>query len=162
NRLFVNDKLNYISKVFTHLKSQMGLEKYSKKYTDYTNWLKNYDRGLINRYVLSKDLKLYEYVDYDEIKNVLDVFFTTGKQSILDKMGFCLRKTRTISFREKKSHPLEQLYQVGNVENKVTILMNISVSKCRTQIWNTLEVNNNPFVKTLYDYGRNNTLNFDN
>src|SRR5690554_4141795 len=80
----------------------------------------------------------------------------------LDKMGFCLRKTRTISFREKKSHPLEQLYQVGNVENKVTILMNISVSKCRTQIWNTLEVNNNPFVKTLYDYGRNNTLNFDN
>lgn len=83
NRLFVNDKLNYISKVFTHLKSQMGLEKYSKKYTDYTNWLKNYDGGLIDKYILSENLKLYDYVDYQEIKEAVNSFLNTGKKSIL-------------------------------------------------------------------------------
>lgn len=61
----------------------MGLEKYSKKYTDYTNWLKNYDGGLIDKYILSENLKLYDYVDYQEIKEAVNSFLNTGKKSIL-------------------------------------------------------------------------------
>ncbi|HTN08995.1 hypothetical protein [Agriterribacter sp.] len=33
--------------------------------------------------------------------------------------------------------------------------MDIPISKCRTQLWNTLEERKNPFVKTIIDYSKN-------
>lgn len=43
---------------------------------------------------------------------------------------------------------------------KSRILLNIPVEKCRTQIWNTLEVKKNPFVQTLVDYKKTGTSDY--
>lgn len=67
---------------------------------------------------------------------------------ILVNKGFQISKLRIDNFRGTGISPIESLYQTK--ANKV--LLSMPVDKCRTQLWNTLEITNNPFVKTLKDY----------
>lgn len=76
-------------------------------------------------------------------------------RNVMGKSGIQLRRLVFVNLRGKTIHPLEMVYGINNRAGSPTILMNIPVSKCRTQIWNTLEENKNPFVKTIIDYGKN-------
>ncbi len=82
-RLFVSNKLNYLSKILAYAQSKAGVEKYKTKYHNYPYWIKNHDKGLLGKYVLPQDLKLYKYADPKSIKKVIDIFSKTGKQSTL-------------------------------------------------------------------------------
>lgn len=76
-------------------------------------------------------------------------------RNVLGKRGIQLRRLGSINLRGKIIHPLEMVYCINHRTGFSTILMNIPVSKCRTQIWNTLEGNKNPFVKTIINYSKN-------
>jgi asparagine synthase (glutamine-hydrolysing) len=80
SRLFISNKLNYLSRGVRYIQSKAGFEKYSTKYHNYPYWIKNHDNGLLSKYILSEDLKLYQYTDRQPIKKVIDDFFKTGKQ----------------------------------------------------------------------------------
>lgn len=69
---------------------------------------------------------------------------------ILSKKGYQLKNIKIENFRDRDISPLEALYKAqGN-----RLLLKIPIEKCRTQIWNTLEPNKNPFVRTLISYSR--------
>jgi hypothetical protein len=80
---------------------------------------------------------------------------------LLGKTGFQLRKSNIISLRGKIIHPLEVAYTTVKTDIASRVLMDIPVTKCRTQLWNTLEESKNPFVKTITDYSKNKALVYD-
>src|SRR5690554_4686738 len=62
--------------------------------------------------------------------------------------------TRIIDLRDKEiDTPL--ILSLPRHDRQDRILLNIPVERCRTQIWNTLEADKNPFVKTIVDYKEN-------
>lgn len=81
-------------------------------------------------------------------------------ENILGKRGIQLRRTVPISLRGNIIHPLEVTYSINHTAGFPIILMDIPISKCRTQIWNTLEEHKNPFVKTIIDYSKNKTSDY--
>lgn len=81
-------------------------------------------------------------------------------QNVIGRKGFQLRRLFSINLRGKIIHPLEVAYSTGNTSGFSTVLMDIPISKCRTQLWNTLEENKNPFVKTIIDYSKSKTSNY--
>lgn len=70
-------------------------------------------------------------------------------------MGFQLRKSTVIDLRGETVHPLAMAYTAVKLGAMPTLLMDIPTSRCRTQLWNTLEAGRNPFVKTIIEYGDN-------
>ncbi|HRQ18081.1 MAG TPA: hypothetical protein PL085_13475 [Agriterribacter sp.] len=80
---------------------------------------------------------------------------------MLGKRGFQLRKLTLINLRGQIIHPLEVAYTTGKIGLIPSVLMDIPVSKCRTQLWNTLEESKNPFVKTIVDYSNNKASGYD-
>ena len=80
---------------------------------------------------------------------------------LLDKFGVHLKKSIVIDLRGKVIHPLELVYQAEKTGVASSILINIPVSKCRTQLWNTLENKKNPFVKTIIEYNDCKTLDYN-
>lgn len=71
-------------------------------------------------------------------------------RKLLFKNGIQIRNSGLINLRNESVHPLEAIYRTGT--STVSLLMNIPVSKCRTQLWNTLEKSKNPFVITIEEY----------
>ncbi|HTN08994.1 asparagine synthase-related protein [Agriterribacter sp.] len=81
SRLFVSSRLNYLSRVFRYAQSKAGFEKYRTRYHNYPYWIKNHNEGLLDQYILSKELKLYQYADPQPIKKAIDDFSKTGERS---------------------------------------------------------------------------------
>lgn len=69
-------------------------------------------------------------------------------KKILFKKGFQLQRVQLSDFRDIDISPLKAVYKAGGNQ----VLLNIPVSKCRTQIWHSLEADKNPFVKTLIEW----------
>ncbi|HRP31778.1 MAG TPA: asparagine synthase-related protein [Agriterribacter sp.] len=78
-RLFKSDRLNYLSRILASVQSKVGIEKYVLKYHNYSNWMKNHDGGLIEKYLLPEQLNLYNYLDEKPIKNIIGHFLKTGE-----------------------------------------------------------------------------------
>ncbi len=83
SRLFVSNKLNYLSRMLRYAQGKAGFEKYRTKYHNYPYWIRHHDKGLLYQYILSNDLKLYQYVDAEPIKKAINDFSKTGNQSAL-------------------------------------------------------------------------------
>lgn len=80
-------------------------------------------------------------------------------KKILGKNGFQLKKTSITNFRDGLYHPIDIMYQTRQNSSSI-ILINIPVSRCRTQIWNTLEKEKSPFVNTIISYQKNRSTNY--
>lgn len=81
---------------------------------------------------------------------------------LLLKRGLRLVKTKSINLRDViVDHPLNVLNEIQNKGNSVFVLLNIPISKCRTQIWNTLEIDKNPFVKTIVSHNKTKSLDYE-
>jgi hypothetical protein len=76
------------------------------------------------------------------------------------KIGLNVRRSKILDLRSDSLHPLEIFIKVINENIDTTILLNIPISKCRTQLWNTLEVSGNPFVQTIIDYNEKRTFDY--
>ncbi|HRO85693.1 MAG TPA: hypothetical protein PK110_12785 [Niabella sp.] len=76
-------------------------------------------------------------------------------------MGFQLRKSTIIDLRGDTVHPLTMAYTAVKMGTMPLLLMDIPTSKCRTQLWHTLEESRNPFVKTIVDYSNNKTSDYN-
>lgn len=77
-------------------------------------------------------------------------------QKILYRNGLQLRKFNVENFRDENFSPIESLYRT----KAKRILLSIPLDKCRTQLWNSLEEDRNPFVKTLIDYANGELFNY--
>lgn len=77
----------------------------------------------------------------------------------LGKNGFQLKKTSIIDLRDRLYHPIEIVYETRQNAASI-VLINIPVSRCRTQIWNTLEKEKSPFVSTIINYQKNRSINY--
>lgn len=66
----------------------------------------------------------------------------------LNNKGLQIRKVSIKNYRDKKTNPLNILYNTSADR----VLLSIPIEKCRTQLWNTLEAHKNPFVQTLNEY----------
>lgn len=73
-------------------------------------------------------------------------------RTLIGELGFKIIKTAIINLRGRIIHPLEMGYTHASKSPNSPILIDIPVSKCRTQLWHTLEESRNPFVKTIVDY----------
>ncbi|HRP31779.1 MAG TPA: hypothetical protein PKV73_07805 [Agriterribacter sp.] len=83
-------------------------------------------------------------------------------RNFLGKAGLQIRKSVIINLRDQNVHPIDFVYLNDKRERASAILLNIPIATCRTQIWNTLEQEKNPFVKTLGEYANNKALSYHN
>lgn len=70
----------------------------------------------------------------------------------LSKLGYQLLPATIINQRGKTIHPLALINDKVNLGTFPSILLDIPVTQCRTQLWNTLEADQSPFVKTIIEY----------
>lgn len=91
---------------------------------------------------------------------MLEIFKMDLIKFFLSKIGWQVVKTKTMNFRNTNFHPLDVFNKIGNKREGTVVLLNIPVSKCRTQIWNTLEVDKNPFVQTILNYSQDKILDY--
>ncbi|HRN54815.1 MAG TPA: asparagine synthase-related protein [Niabella sp.] len=82
-RLYANKRINFLSMALHIALSRMGYEKYKRKYHNYPFWIKNYDSGLLGKYIFPENLQLYQYIDPKPVKKVIDTFLNTGEQPAL-------------------------------------------------------------------------------
>lgn len=67
--------------------------------------------------------------------------------------------TKIIDLRDKEVDiPLAQ--SLGRYDSRNRVLLNIPIEKCRTQVWNTLEINGSPFVQTIVDYDKKKVIEY--
>lgn len=71
-------------------------------------------------------------------------------KTFLLKKGFQIQRYELFNLRNKEFHPLELLQQFSG--NGINLLVSIPVEKCRNHLWQTLDAQRNPFVKTLMEY----------
>lgn len=83
-------------------------------------------------------------------------------KKLLGKKGLQIRKSVAVNLRDQTMHPLELVYAIDKPVRVSSFLINIPVSRCRTQIWNTLENDKNPFVKTLTEYAKGKGPSYNN
>src|SRR5690606_12222601 len=76
------------------------------------------------------------------------------------KIGWQLVRLKIINFRDRDLDPLSDFNKIGNDGKDVVLLLNVPISHCRTQIWNTLEAHRNPFVQTIKDYSANKAIEY--
>lgn len=86
--------------------------------------------------------------------------FKKTLKSLLYKKGFQIQKFELFNLREKEIHPLELIQQFSG--NETSILLSIPIEKCRTHLWQNLNPEKNPFVKTLVEYKKGQIKNPEN
>ncbi|MBW7941585.1 MAG: hypothetical protein H3C64_04115 [Candidatus Kuenenia stuttgartiensis] len=82
-------------------------------------------------------------------------------RNYLGKRGIQLTRLFSVDWRNRDFHPLDILYRTTDLLTPTYVLLHIPISKCRTQLWHTLENDKNPFVQTIIEYKEEVALNYD-
>lgn len=82
-RLYESQNINFIAKAINRFQEKFGNIKYSRKYHNYPKWLSDGDRDLVDKYILTNSLYIYEYIPYPKVKNIVEEFYVTGAKAML-------------------------------------------------------------------------------
>lgn len=81
HRIYVSAKLNFIFKARNRLLEKLGYKKYQRKYHNYSKWLSENNRELLDEHILNENLYLYKFIPYQDVKNITSGFLETGKNN---------------------------------------------------------------------------------
>lgn len=76
-----NSKINLLYKVVSRLREKVGIPKYQRKYHNYSKWLSENNRELLDEHILNENLYLYKFIPYQDVKNITSGFLETGKNN---------------------------------------------------------------------------------
>lgn len=82
-KLYGSITLNFIAKFKSRIQEKMGFKKYLRSYHSYPKWIVEENRALLDDYILSKDLYLYDFISYSDTRRVVEFFLETGKMASL-------------------------------------------------------------------------------